>query len=45
MSEQKKIREEYVLDEDLRWRLEKSDMGQENPRKKNDDEERRQEQP
>jgi hypothetical protein len=44
MSEQKKIREEYVLDENLRWRLEKSDMGQETPRKKND-EERRQEQP
>jgi hypothetical protein len=42
MSEPKKIREEYVLDENLRWRLEKSDMGQEAPRKKN--EERRQEQ-
>jgi hypothetical protein len=38
MSEQKKIREEYVLDENLRWRLEKSDMGQDSPKKRNSDE-------
>ena len=38
MSETKKIREEYVLDENLRWRLEKSDMGQDLPKKRNPDE-------
>ena len=38
MSEPKKIREEYVLDENLRWRLEKSDMGQDFPKKRNPDE-------
>lgn len=42
MSEPKKDRDMYVLDENLRWRLEKSDMGQDPPRKKN--EERREEQ-
>ena len=38
MSEPKKDRDMYVLDEDLRWRLEKSDMGQDFPKKRNPDE-------
>lgn len=38
MSEPKKDRDMYVLDENLRWRLEKSDMGQDFPKKRNPDE-------
>ena len=36
MPEDKKDKYEYVLDSDLRWRLEKSDMGQETPKKQTD---------
>ena len=43
MSEPKDDQDEYVLDAIFRRHLEKSDMGQEAPRKKNS-EERRQEQ-